>query len=196
MSKTPASKKNMKKKTSSPKKKVAMKKTKKPSVAATPAPKPMPKVGKAAPAFALKDQDGKMRSLAEFSGKWVLVYFYPKDDTPGCTKEACMLRDGFPLFEKLRVTVLGVSVDSVASHKKFVEKYSLPFTLLSDEAKKVVSAYGVWGEKMFMGRKYLGTNRASFLIAPDRTVAKVYPKVDPATHADEVLKDLETLRKT
>lgn len=129
-------------------------------------------------------------------GSWLLLYFYPKDDTPGCTKEACMIRDGFPSFEKLGVAVYGVSVDSVQSHKKFAEKYHLPFPLLSDEKKRAVAAYGVWGEKMFMGRKYFGTNRVSFLIAPDGTIAKVYPKVDPTTHADEVLRDLAELRKT
>jgi peroxiredoxin Q/BCP len=155
----------------------------------------LPAVGSQAPEFTLPDQFGAMQSLREQRGKWVLVYFYPKDDTPGCTKEACMIRDGFPLFEKLDVTIFGVSVDSIVSHKKFADKYHLPFTLLSDVDKHVVSAYGVWGKKRFMGREYYGTNRCSFLIAPDGTIAKVYPTVDPAIHADEVLRDLEALKK-
>jgi peroxiredoxin Q/BCP len=155
----------------------------------------MPKVGTIAPAISLPDQDGKIRTLEEVRGKWLLLYFYPKDDTPGCTKEACMIRDGFPFFEKIGAIVYGVSVDSVASHKKFAQKYQLPFRVLSDEKKAAVTAYGVWGEKKFMGRKYMGTNRVSFLIAPDGTIAKVYPKVDPVTHADEVLRDLSELRR-
>ncbi len=157
---------------------------------------PIPKAGDAAPEFSLPDQFGAVESLVKQRGKWVLVYFYPKDDTPGCTKEACMIRDGFPFFEKLDVTIFGISVDSIASHKKFAEKHRLPFTLLSDEKKEVVTAYGAWGKKKFMGHEYLGTNRISFLIDPKAKIAKVYPKVDPATHADEVLSDLRGLRRS
>lgn len=155
----------------------------------------MPKIGGKAPDFALPDQDGKMRALADYRGKWVLLYFYPKDDTPGCTKEACMIRDNLPRFGKLEAAVLGVSVDSVASHGKFAKKYGLPFTLLADEGKNAVEAYGVWGKKKFMGREYMGTSRASFLIDPEGTVAKVYEDVKPEVHAEEVLKDLKALRK-
>ena len=146
-----------------------------------------------APDFTLPDQDGVERSLADYRGQWVLIYFYPKDDTPGCTKEACVLRDSLPDFGKLNAVVLGISTDSVKSHKKFAEKYGLPFTLLADEGKEVVNRYGVWGRKKFMGREYDGVFRSSFLIKPDGTIAKVYENVKPEQHAAEVLADLETL---
>ncbi len=118
------------------------------------------------------------------------MYFYPKDDTPGCTTEACTLRDSLPSFTDAKAAVLGVSVDSVESHKKFAEKYGLPFTLLADEKKEVVEQYGVWGEKSMMGKTYLGTKRTSFLIGPDGTVKKVYENVKPDAHAAQVLADL------
>ncbi len=146
-----------------------------------------------APAFALADQDGEMHKLSDYKGKWLLLYFYPKDDTPGCTKEACGIRDQYADYKKQKVEVLGVSADSVARHKKFVEKYGLPFDLLADEEKTVVKAYGVWGKKKFMGREYMGINRMSFLIDPTGKIAKIYPKVKPADHAKEVLADLESL---
>lgn len=152
-----------------------------------------PTLGKIAPDFSLLDQDGKERTLSDYKGSWVLVYFYPKDDTPGCTKEACAIGANFPAFEKLKVKVLGVSVDSVKSHKKFADKYKLPFTLLSDEDKKVVKLYGVWGMKKFMGREYMGTKRMSFLIDPKGKIAKIYEKVTPDTHAEEVLEDIKSL---
>jgi len=139
----------------------------------------MLKTGDKAPAFSLPDQDDKTQSLADYAGQWVLLYFYPKDDTPGCTKEACAIRDSFPKFGKLKAKVLGVSADSVAKHKKFVDKYQLPFTLLSDESKDMIKAYGAWGEKKFMGRTYDGIFRTSYLIKPDGTIAKVYEKVKP-----------------
>lgn len=154
-----------------------------------------PTVGEVAPQFALTDQNGTTHRLEEERGKWVLLYFYPKDDTPGCTKEACMLRDVHPDFGKLNCTVFGVSVDSEKSHKKFEEKYSLPFTLLADTEKEVVNAYGVWGPKKFMGKEFTGTNRTSFLIDPEGKIAKVYEKVKPEMHAAEVLVDLRELQK-
>ena len=147
-----------------------------------------------APNFTLPDQDGKTRSLSDYRGRWVLLYFYPKDDTPGCTKEACYIRDSFPDFRRLKIKVLGVSVDSSASHKKFVRKYNLPFTLLSDYDKAVVNQYGVWAKKKFVGREYTGTLRNSFLINPKGKIAKIYEKVKPETHAEEVLKDLKSLK--
>lgn len=150
----------------------------------------MPKVGSRAPDFTLPDQEGKEHTLAEYAGKWVLLYFYPKDDTPGCTIEACAFRDQFKDFETIGAVVLGVSVDSVASHKKFAATYALPFTLLSDGYKEVVGTYGVFGEKKFMGRIYMGTNRTSFLIDPAQHIAKVYEKVKPEAHAAEVIADL------
>lgn len=147
-------------------------------------------VGDAAPDFSLPDQAGGIRALKEYAGKWVLLYFYPKDDTPGCTVEACTIRDEWGKFKRAGLVVLGASVDSVKSHAKFVEKYELPFTLLSDENKELVKAYGVWGKKKFMGREYLGIFRNSFLIDPKGKIAKIYEGVKPAEHAEEVLRDL------
>ena len=148
------------------------------------------KEGQLAPDFTLPDQDGKKHFLSDYGGRWVLVYFYPKDDTPGCTKEACAIRDDIPKFNKLKTKVLGISVDSVKSHKKFAEKYALPFTLLSDEKKEVVKKYGIWQKKKFMGREYMGTLRTSFLIDPKGKIAKIYEKVNPEVHAEKVLNDL------
>jgi len=150
-------------------------------------------IGDQAPAFSLPDQQGAMQSLADQRGKWVLLYFYPKDDTPGCTKEACTIRDAWSDFRNKGIVVFGVSTDSVKSHAKFVQKYELPFTLLSDENKELVKAYGVWGPKKFMGREFLGTKRVSFLISPEGRIAKVYAAVKPAEHADEVLSDVDQL---
>lgn len=154
----------------------------------------MLKTGTKAPAFTLPDQEGKMHSLKDQKGKWTLIYFYPKDDTPGCTVEACTIRDNYSSFKKMGITVWGISVDPVKKHAKFVEKYSLPFTLLADEEKEVVNAYKVWGKKKFMGREYMGTNRVSFLIDPDLKIAKVYEEVKPANHATEVLADAKELK--
>lgn len=144
-----------------------------------------------APDFTLKDQAGKEQSLSDYLGQWVLVYFYPKDDTPGCTKEACVIRDNFPKFKKLKLKVLGISADNVKSHAKFADKYDLPFTLLSDEDKKVIKSYKVWAKKKFMGREYMGILRTSFLVDPKGKIAKIYEGVKPAEHADEVLADLK-----
>ncbi|MHB8660583.1 MAG: thioredoxin-dependent thiol peroxidase [Minisyncoccota bacterium] len=153
----------------------------------------MPTVGQQALDFTLPDQDGAAHSLSSYKGKWVLLYFYPKDDTPGCTIEACTIRDQFKDFKKIDAVVLGVSTDSVASHKKFATAYELPFTLLADEHKEVVGQYGVFGEKKFMGKTYMGTSRTSFLIDPSGKIAKVYEKVKPEKHAAEVLADLAAL---
>lgn len=146
--------------------------------------------GQLAPNFALPDQNGKMHTLSDYKGKRVLLYFYPKDDTPGCVKEACSVRDNFAAFGKMKTVVLGVSVDSVKSHKKFAEKFQLPFPLLADEEKKVVKAYGVWQSKQFMGREYTGTVRSSFLIDPAGRIVKIYERVKADGHAREVLGDL------
>ena len=151
----------------------------------------MLKVNTKAPNFSLPDQEGKTHSLADYKGRWVLVYFYPKDDTPGCVKEACAVRDSWPFFEKLGCVVLGISADSVKSHDKFVNKYKLPFTLLADEKKQVIKKYSAWQKKKFMGKEYMGIKRMSYLIGPDGKVAKVYPDVKPAEHADDVLNDLK-----
>lgn len=143
--------------------------------------------GQKAPEFTVKDQDGNPVSLRDFSGRKVVLYFYPKDDTPGCTREACAFRDNFPNFQKIDAVVLGVSVDGQKAHRKFVDKYELPFTILVDEEKKIVEAYGVWGLKKFMGKEYMGTNRVTYLIDEEGTIEKVWPKVKPETHAAEVL---------
>jgi peroxiredoxin Q/BCP len=145
------------------------------------------KAGDPAPAFTVATSGGGKISLADYLGKSVILYFYPKDDTPGCTKEACAFRDYFADFKKKGAVVLGVSTDPVKSHDKFVEKYKLPFTLLADEDKKIVQAYGVWGEKSFMGRKYHGIYRVTFLIGPDGRIKQIWPTVKPEEHAAEVL---------
>lgn len=152
-------------------------------------------VGDSAPDFSLSDSVGTMHALSNYAGKWVLLYFYPKDDTPGCTKEACAIRDEFPQFQKMQAIVLGVSVDSQKSHGKFAMKYELPFTLLADEDKKVVNLYGVWAKKKFMGKEYMGTLRTSFLINPEGKIAKIYETVKPEAHAAEVLADIKSLTK-
>ncbi len=153
------------------------------------------KIGVKAPAFSLLDQDGKAHSLKDEVGKWVLLYFYPKDDTPGCTIEACTIRDAWADFKKLGAKVYGVSTDSVKSHGKFAEKFHLTFPILADEKKEVVEAYGVWGLKKFMGREYMGTMRTSFLIGPDGKIKKIYENVKTKDHAAEVLEDLKELTK-
>ena len=148
------------------------------------------KEGDVAPPFTAMTSGGGKISLADLKGKNVILYFYPKDDTPGCTKEACNFRDNFDQFRKKDAIVLGISTDPVKSHDKFVDKFKLPFTLLADDDKKIVQAYGVWGEKMFMGRKYMGTHRVTFLIGPDGRIKKIWPKVKPEEHAAEVLQAL------
>jgi thioredoxin-dependent peroxiredoxin len=145
------------------------------------------KPGDQAPAFTASTQDGQTVSLSDFRGKHVVLYFYPKDDTPGCTKEACGFRDAFASFGKKDAVILGVSTDPVKAHAKFVAKYQLPFMLVADEDRKIVEAYGVWGEKRFMGRKYQGTHRVTFLIAPDGTIKQIWPGVKPEEHPQEVL---------
>ena len=148
------------------------------------------KEGDKAPVFTAMTNGGNTISLSDYKNQNVILYFYPKDDTPGCTKEACAFRDYFADFKKKGAVVFGVSPDSVKSHDKFVDKFKLPFTLLADEDKKIVNAYGVWGEKSFMGRKYLGVYRVTFLIGPDGKIKKIWPTVKPEEHAAEVLATL------
>ncbi len=143
--------------------------------------------------FSLPDQDSKFHKLSDYRGKWVVLYFYPKDDTPGCTTEACNFRDSFHELQKLGVVILGVSKDSVKSHKKFADKYGLNFPLLSDESLKIIKSYKAWGEKKFMGRTYEGILRTTYLINPQGEIAKVYEKVNPLTHAEAISKDLALL---
>jgi len=143
--------------------------------------------------FSLPNQDGVYRSLCEYSGKWLLLYFYPKDDTPGCTKEACAFRDIAADYKKKNVVIVGISKDSSLSHKRFIEKHHLSFDLLSDESKDVIKAYGAWGEKKFMGKIFDGVKRISFLIGPDQTIQKKYPQVNVFTHAKDILLDVSEL---
>ena len=144
--------------------------------------------------FTLPDQNGEKHSLSDYAGKWVVLYFYPKDDTPGCTKEACNFRDNLRELEMIDVIVLGLSKDNIASHKRFAEKYNLNFPLLSDEKKEVINAYNAWGKKKFMGKKFEGIYRMTYLIGPEGDVKKVYENVNPTTHVKEILEDLMKLR--
>lgn len=151
----------------------------------------MLEIGKKAPSFLLMDTNGVKISLNDFKGWKVVLYFYPKDMTSGCTKEACDFRDIFPNFKKVKTVVIGISADSVESHKKFESKYKLPFTLLSDEKKEVVIKYGVWKEKNMYGRKYMGIERTTFIIDKGGLIKKIFPKVKVAGHVEEVLKALK-----
>ena len=145
------------------------------------------KVGTRAPAFSLPNEQGRVVKLSELQGKKVVLFFYPKDDTPGCTKEACSFRDGLQAIRKKGAVVLGVSADSVASHQKFSQKFDFNFPLLSDESKAMIQAYGVWKEKSMYGRKYMGIERTTVLIAKDGTISHVFPKVQVEGHYEEVL---------
>lgn len=145
------------------------------------------KQGDKAPEFTSTDQNDNAVSLKDFTGNKVLLYFYPKDDTPGCTAEACNLRDNFAELKKKGIAILGVSTDSVKSHKKFEDKYSLPFTLVADEDKKIVNDYGLWAEKKFMGRAYMGTVRATFLISAQGIIDHIIEKVDTKNHTAQIL---------
>lgn len=149
-----------------------------------------------APDFSLPDQDGRIHTLADYKGKWLVLYFYPKDDTPGCTKEACSFRDERSDIEnKGHAAVIGISKDSVSSHKKFIDKYHLNFTLLSDIDHSIIEAYGSWKPKKFMGKEFLGTERDTFLIDPNGNIAKEYRGVDPKTHASQIIADLASLSR-
>ena len=149
----------------------------------------MIQINKKAPSFSLPDQDGAIHTLKQYEGKKVLLYFYPKDDTPGCTTEACNFRDGYKEFQEMGLVVLGVSADGLKSHKKFAEKFKLPFPLLSDETKEVCEAYDVWQKKKFMGREYMGILRMSFLIDEKGNIIKIYNDVKVKEHAEEVKAD-------
>jgi thioredoxin-dependent peroxiredoxin len=145
------------------------------------------KEGDQAPDFKAVDGEGKTVGLKDLRGKKVVLYFYPKDDTPGCTKEACSFRDSFAKFKKRGIEVLGVSLDSEAKHKKFAEKYDLPFRLLADSDRAISEGYGTYGEKKFMGRTYMGVHRMTFLIDEKGKIKKIFSKVKPEDHAEEVL---------
>lgn len=143
--------------------------------------------GTQAPEFKLNDQTGQMHQLSDYRGQTIVIYFYPKDDTPGCTTEACSFRDSYADFEQAGVTVIGISPDSEASHTKFAEKHQLPFTLLSDPDHQVCEAFGVWGLKKFMGREYDGVFRTTFVIGPEGEIKHVFENVKPADHSQDVL---------
>jgi len=148
--------------------------------------------GKKAPNFELKDQNGKVVSLSDYKGKNIVLYFYPKDNTSCCTAEACNFRDEFPKFKNLKAVILGVSPDSVDSHKKFAEKYNLPFTLLSDEKKEVLGKYNVWKEKSMYGKKYMGVERTTYIIDVDGKIKKIFSKVKVFDHNKEVMEALNS----
>lgn len=144
--------------------------------------------------FALPDQEGRIHRLSDYRGRWVVLYFYPKDDTPGCTKEACGFRDHLGDLQELGAVVLGVSADDVQSHKRFAEKYGLNFPLLADPGREAILAYGAWGKKNLYGKEYEGVLRQTFLIDPEGRIAKVWRKVSPESHAEEVAEALRALR--
>lgn len=149
---------------------------------------------KKAPDFSLPDQTNTVRSLADFAGRWLVLYFYPEDDTPGCTAEACEFRDSYAVMQERGLAVVGVSSDSVKSHAKFAQKYHLNFPILADESGDVQKAYGAWDAKELWGVQLRGTVRTTVLINPAGEIARVYPKVTPKGHAEEILKDYEELR--
>jgi peroxiredoxin Q/BCP len=149
------------------------------------------KEGDKAPDFSVRDASGNTVRLKDLRGKKVVLYFYPKDDTPGCTKEACAFRDSFAKFRKRGIEILGVSLDNEKSHQKFAQKYDLPFRLLADTDRAVSESYGTYGEKKFMGRKYMGNHRMTFLIDEEGKIKKVFSKVKPEAHAEEVLEAFE-----
>lgn len=143
--------------------------------------------GSKAPDFELMDNEGKLHLLSDYQGQTIVIYFYPKDDTPGCTKEACSFRDAYADFREAGVEVIGISPDSEKSHTKFIQKYELPFVLLSDTDHKICEAFGVWGPKKYMGREYEGVYRTTFIIGQDGEIKQVFEDVKPADHSQEVL---------
>lgn len=154
----------------------------------------MLQIGDYAPDFELPDKDGNPWRLGDQRGRWAVVYFYPKDDTPGCTVEACSFRDALPQFDELDASVVGISVDDEVSHVEFSRKFELNFPLLADPDRRAIDAYGAYGEKELAGRKYMGTYRHSFLVGPDGRIARIWREVDPEVHAEEVRATLEALR--
>ena len=154
----------------------------------------MLETGKKAPAVKLKDQDGKLVNLADFTGKKIVLYFYPKDNTSGCTKEACSFSENLPKFDGIKAVVFGVSPDTAESHKKFADKFQLGFRLLADPEKKVLEAYGVWKEKSMYGRKYMGVERTTVIIDENGKIAKIFPKVKVEGHTEEVFSFLKEMR--
>lgn len=149
------------------------------------------KVGDKAPYFSGNDQDGNHISLDDYKGKKLILFFYPKDDSPGCTKEACTLRDNFSIFQKNGYNLLGVSPDSEKKHKKFIDKYEFQFPLLADPDKKVINNFGLWGPKMFMGKEVIGVHRYTFVIDEEGTITHIFDKVKTSEHAQQIIKELD-----
>ncbi|MEJ2054561.1 MAG: thioredoxin-dependent thiol peroxidase [Calditrichaceae bacterium] len=154
----------------------------------------MLETGNQIPHFTLPDQDGNMHDIDNYKGRWVVLYFYPKDMTPGCTTEACNFQETLPEFNSIEAVIFGISKDSVARHKKFAEKHNLQFTLLSDENSNVCEQFGVWQKKSMYGKEFMGIVRSTFLVNPDGKIAKVYPKVKVKEHHTEILNDLKALK--
>ncbi|MBL4701566.1 MAG: thioredoxin-dependent thiol peroxidase [Phycisphaeraceae bacterium] len=161
----------------------------------TPSENPLIDLGKKAPAFALKNQEGTLCRLSQYAGQWVILYFYPKDNTSSCTKQACAFRDQLPDFSSANAVVLGVSPDDEKSHTKFIQKHDLPFTLLADPEHQALTRYGVWQEKSMYGRKYMGVVRTTYLIDPKGKVAQRWDKVKVANHIQDVLESLTRLQQ-
>ncbi len=147
-----------------------------------------------APEFSLPDERGEIHNLSQYIGRWVVVYFYPKDDTPGCTTEACSFRDMNDAYKEQGIVVLGISKDTPAAHGKFIEKYRLPFTLLSDAEKKIIKQYEAWGMKKRFGKEYEGVLRTTYVIDPEGLIKKVYEQVKPEDHAQQIITDIQTLK--
>ena len=153
----------------------------------------MLEAGSMVPKFSLPDQNGKVHNIEDYKGQWIIIYFYPKDLTPGCTTEACSFQEALPDFNSIDAVIFGISKDSVALHKKFADKYNLQFSLLSDENSDVCEQYGVWQKKSMYGKEYMGIVRSTFLVNPEGKIAKVYPKVNVKEHHAEILNDLKEL---
>ena len=154
----------------------------------------MLEIGKSVPQFSLPDQDGKIHNIKDYKGQWVIIYFYPKDLTPGCTTEACNFQEALPDFNSIDAVIFGISKDSVKQHKKFANKYNLQFSLLSDENSDVCEQFGVWQKKSMYGKEYMGIARSTFIVNPDGKIVKVYPKVNVKEHHSEILNDLKELK--
>jgi peroxiredoxin Q/BCP len=148
-------------------------------------------VGDKAPAITAADQNGKMISLDDYKGSKVILYFYPKDDTPGCTAEACNLRDNYEGLLEKGFKIIGVSADSATSHQKFISKYHLPFPLIPDTDKNILNDYGVWGKKKFLGKEYMGINRMTFIISEEGIILKIFDKVETKKHSDQILAEID-----
>lgn len=149
--------------------------------------------GTNAPAFTAPDQNNNTHKLSDYLDKWVVLYFYPKDNTPGCTKEACSFRDSYHQLQKMGVVILGISRDSVESHKKFADKHSLNFPLLADPDKEIIEAYGAWGIKKIFGRKFQGIKRITYLINPKGQIERAYEKVNPLKHVAQIIEDIKII---